>query len=44
VEALAARVLPGGDSDRVVEVVRADLASAERALGLILGSPEFQQR
>jgi len=44
VEALAGRVLPGGDSERVVEVVRADLASAERTLGLILGSPEFQKR
>jgi uncharacterized protein (DUF1800 family) len=44
VEALATRVLPGGDSERVAEVVRADLASVERALGLILGSPEFQKR
>jgi uncharacterized protein (DUF1800 family) len=52
VDALTARLLPGGGSARVAEVVRADLAAgtadgaspAERALGLILGSPEFQRR
>jgi uncharacterized protein (DUF1800 family) len=52
VGALASRLLPGETSARVAEVVRADLAAgtadgvtpAERALGLILGSPEFQKR
>jgi uncharacterized protein (DUF1800 family) len=53
VEALVARLLPGGGSERVADVVRTDLVSAsaasvqgsaERALGLILGSPEFQRR
>ena len=52
VDSLAGRLLPGGGSDRVAEVVVADLASGapagvsrvERALGLILGSPEFQRR
>lgn len=49
---LAARLLPGGGAERVVEVVARELAggtgseppAAERALGLILGSPEFQRR
>lgn len=52
VHALAERLLPGGGAARVVAVVSADVAggasappaSAERALGLILGSPEFQRR
>ena len=50
--ALATRLLPGGGAERVAEVVSRDLAAgvgselprAERALGLILGSPEFQRR
>jgi uncharacterized protein (DUF1800 family) len=55
VDALAARLLPGADTARVVALVKADLARAGtdggspedpagRALGLILGSPEFQRR
>jgi uncharacterized protein (DUF1800 family) len=52
VEALAERLLPGGGAERVAEIVARDLAggtggglpAAERALGLILGSPEFQRR
>jgi hypothetical protein len=52
VDALATRLLPGGGAERVAVVVARDLAggagdglpAAERALGLILGSPEFQRR
>ncbi|HEY7470736.1 MAG TPA: DUF1800 domain-containing protein [Gemmatimonadota bacterium] len=55
VDALVARLLPGGETARVAGLVTADLARpgtegaspaepAERALGLILGSPEFQRR
>lgn len=52
VAVLAERLLPGGGSERVAGLVRTDLAGdagessspAERALGLILGSPEFQRR
>jgi hypothetical protein len=52
VDALAARLLPGGGAERVAAVVAADIAGgvpanvspAERALGLVLGSPEFQRR
>jgi uncharacterized protein (DUF1800 family) len=52
VEVLATRLLPGGGAERVAAVVSRDLAGgrgsgsapAERALGLILGSPEFQRR
>jgi uncharacterized protein (DUF1800 family) len=52
IEVLATRLLPGGGAERVAAVVSRDLAGgadsgsapAERALGLILGSPEFQCR
>ena len=52
VDALAARLLPGADVTRVSAIVAtgvsgdgtAGIAPAERALGLILGSPEFQRR
>ena len=52
VDALAERLLPGGGAERVAGLVRTDLAEnagessspTERALGLILGSPEFQRR
>jgi uncharacterized protein (DUF1800 family) len=51
VESLASRLLPESDTSRVIEIVDAELSTgvpegvsaAERALGLILGSPEFQR-
>ncbi|HUF89312.1 MAG TPA: DUF1800 domain-containing protein [Gemmatimonadota bacterium] len=51
VPTLADRLLPGGGAERVAPIVAADIAAglpagvspAERALGLILGSPEFQR-
>ena len=51
VRALADRLLPGGGAERVARVVAGDIAEglpagvspSERALGLILGSPEFQR-
>ncbi len=51
VSAAVERLLPGVDAGRLVEVIRADLAAAPRepaevsarAVGLILGGPEFQR-
>lgn len=52
-EELAARVLPGRDTRALVQGIRTDLAKQEprderalqaRALGLLLGSPDFQRR
>lgn len=50
VETMLLRILPGADTDRLARLIREDLArdpAADphaRALGLALGSPEFQRR
>jgi uncharacterized protein (DUF1800 family) len=48
VRALAARLLPGRDTRELVAAVRADVEAHPgergRAMGLILGSPDFQER
>ncbi|HEX2092068.1 MAG TPA: DUF1800 domain-containing protein [Longimicrobiaceae bacterium] len=53
VATLAHRVLPGMRGERLLETIRADLAGqaasqgevrARRALGLLVGSPDFQRR
>jgi uncharacterized protein (DUF1800 family) len=48
VRALASRILPGRDTHELVAAVRADVQanprSRGRALGLLLGSPDFQKK